>query len=129
MNQSTGSLDLGNLAEGTYSDCKLEAFDLAANGSGIQNISTFTVDRTAPSLPELILDGGASETEMENITIELNASDSSGIEEYCVKETASSSTPSISDECWQTSSNKSSTQAMLLSKYSRHQNFINQTCI
>ena len=35
-NQSTGSLDLGNLAEGTYSDCELEAFDLAANGSGIK---------------------------------------------------------------------------------------------
>ena len=79
MNQSTSSLDLGNLAEGTYSDCELEAFDLAANGSGIQNIPTFTIDRTAPSFPELILDGGASETEMENITIELNASDSSGI--------------------------------------------------
>ena len=129
MNQSTGSLDLGNLAEGTYSDCGLEAFDLAANGSGIQNIPTFTVDRTAPSFHELILDGGASETEMENITIELNASDSSGIEQYCVKETASSSTPSISDECWQTTSNSSSTQAMLMSKYERHQNFSNHTWI
>ena len=59
-NQSTGSLDLGNLAEGTYSDCELEAFDLAANGSGIQNIPTFTVDRTVPTSASLVLNGGAS---------------------------------------------------------------------
>jgi hypothetical protein len=108
MNQSTGSLDLGNVAEGTYSDCELEAFDLAANSSGIQNIPTFTVDRIAPSFPELILDGGASETEMENITIELNASDSSGIEEYCVLETGSSTVPDDNNICWNPADNLSS---------------------
>ncbi|MDP6729905.1 MAG: calsyntenin family protein, partial [SAR324 cluster bacterium] len=100
LNKSSGSIELGNLAEGTYSDCRLEAFDLAGNTSGIRSLSQFTVDRTDPSSTSMVLDGGSSQTEMENITIELVAEDPSGISQYCVLETLSSGVPADNDACW-----------------------------
>ena len=61
-NLSTGSIDLSNLSEGYYSNCSLEAFDLAGNTSGSQSISSFTFDETPPDNLSLVLNGGDNQT-------------------------------------------------------------------
>ena len=55
-------------------------------------------DRTVPDALSLILSGGASQTEMENITVIAKGSDQGGIQKFCVSE--ASSKPADSNACW-----------------------------
>ena len=77
----------GDLTEGFYADCSLNAKDEAGNEAAVQIIPTFTIDLTPPVSPSIILMNGAEETNMENITIEISSRDDlSRVEKYCLKE-------------------------------------------
>ncbi|MDP6766888.1 MAG: hypothetical protein QF691_12660, partial [SAR324 cluster bacterium] len=97
-NQSGGELDLGSLSEGNYDDCVLNALDNAGNPSAGLAIPAFNIDRTVPNALSLILGDGASQTEMENITVFAKGSDQGGIQKFCVSE--ASSKPADSNACW-----------------------------
>ncbi|MEC9049574.1 MAG: calsyntenin family protein, partial [Candidatus Neomarinimicrobiota bacterium] len=99
---------MGNLSEGNYSNCSLEAFDLAGNASGSKPITSFTVDRTVPDNLSLVLNGGDNQTVMENITIALGGNDTNGISQYCVQRTSNTSVPSDNDSCWIVADNSTS---------------------
>ncbi|MEC8184545.1 MAG: hypothetical protein VX208_05620, partial [SAR324 cluster bacterium] len=97
INQSSGELDLGSLPEGNYDDCVLNALDNAGNPSAVMELPEFNIDRTVPNALSLVMGDGASQTEMENITVIAKGSDQGGIQKFCVSE--ASSKPADSNAC------------------------------
>ncbi len=79
---------------------KLHGQDLAGNQVNQNPTSggSWILDNTPPSALSLVLSGGASQTEMENITVIAKGSDQEGIQKFCVSE--ASSKPADSNACW-----------------------------
>ncbi|MAA67988.1 MAG: hypothetical protein CL915_04310, partial [Deltaproteobacteria bacterium] len=92
-NVGTNFINLGTLADGTYSNCTLVITDYVGE-SGSLNIPAFTVDTTKPTISSFTITNGTSAT----ISVTLNASDSGGVASYNISE--NSTEPPSTDANW-----------------------------
>jgi hypothetical protein len=92
-NVGTNFINLGTLADGTYSDCTLVITDYVGESESVI-IPTFTVDTTKPTISSFSIGTNTSAT----VNINLAASDLGIVSKYYISE--STSEPTISGAGW-----------------------------
>ncbi len=93
-NVGTNFINLGTLADGTYSNCTLVITDYVGKSESLI-IPAFTVDTTKPTISSFSITNGTSAT----ISATLNASDSGVVASYNLSE--SNAEPPFADANWQ----------------------------
>jgi len=86
IKEGSNTLNLNQMSDGTYTDCRIKINDESGNVSNEITLDAFTIDTVSPVVTSVIVNLGDNTTDRRSIPLKITGSDSNGIDGWLFSE-------------------------------------------